>query len=501
MRPRPYQREAMRSITDSHARHRAVMAVLATGLGKTVIFSHLASKASGRVMIVAHRDELIRQTVEKVTAICGRAPGIEMGDECSPEARCPPVVVSSIQTLSKPKRQSRFAPSEFSDLIIDECHHAVAQSYQSTIGYFRQNPDLDVTGFTATPARSDQLAMGQVFDAVAYDYGIEKAVADGWLVQPRQRAIIVEGLNFGPLRSLAGDFSAAELERVLSVEKIIHAMAVPAIELAGDAPALVFCATVAHAHLMAEVLCRYKDKSAKALDGMSDPEDRKRVVGEFRQGRLQFLCNCGLFLEGFDAPNTAVVVMARPTKSLALYTQILGRGTRPLPGVVDPLAEATAEERRETIAASAKPSMLVIDFVGNSGRHRIVTATDLLGGKYGEPVRQYARQLTEDEPRAVGDALAQAADELAFLAEIRERKRRERIKAESVEYQARDVPVFGRSTGGGAFSAGALPSEPATEKQVKFLVWKGWKPEAARRLTKRQASGVISKLKESEGAD
>src|SRR5262249_37454191 len=145
-------------------------------------------------------------------------------------------------------------------------------------------------------------------------------------------------------------------------------------------PTLVFCASVGHARLMAEVLCRYRRGSARALDGTSHPEERRAVVGDFRAGRLQYLCNCGLFLEGFDAPAVAVVVMARPTKSLALYTQILGRGTRPLPGVVDPLALAPAAERRAAIAASAKPRMLVLDFVGNSGRHRIITAADLLGG-------------------------------------------------------------------------------------------------------------------------
>lgn len=507
MRLRPYQSECLRAIDEGFARHRALMTVMATGLGKTVVFSHLARRCFKRVLILAHRDELIRQAADKVRAICGEEPGVEMGESRSPEGYADPprVVVSSVQTMFRPNRQRRFRPADFGLLVVDECHHAVARSYREPIAYFAQNPDLNLLGVTATPTRADKLAMGQVFDAVAYEYGIEPAVEDGWLVPPHQKAVVVEGLDFSGVRSLAGDLSPAELEEVLSREKVLHATAAPAVELAGDLPALVFCATVAHARLMAEVLCRYKPQSALALDGTTNRDVRRETVERFRRGEVQFLCNCGLFLEGFDAPNTAVVVMARPTKSLALYAQILGRGTRPLPGVVDfdaPDGPEGARLRREAIAASPKPSMLVLDFVGNSGRHRLVTAADLLGGKFGEPARDYARKLAEaDGPtRPVDERLEQARDELALLAEIRERRRLADVRAARADYTAREVSPFGRSPGGAAFvQSGQVPREPATEKQAWFLHKRGWALERARALSKRQASAIISKLKEAAG--
>lgn len=500
MKLRDYQQECVDRILLALRTGGSTLAVLATGLGKTVVFSHVADRwPEGRVLVLAHRDELIRQAAEKLHAVTGVQPAVEMGEERSDERRPSRYLVSSVQTLCRPARQARFRPEDFGLLIIDEAHHAVARSYRLVVDHFRRNPSCKLLGVTATPKRADELAMGQVFESAAYDMGIEAAIDAGWLVPVRQRAVVVEGLDFSGVKSVAGDLSADEVERIVAQEKVLHQMAAPTVEIVGDLPTLVFCASVSHARLMAEVLNRYKPQSALSLDGTTPTEERRRVVDRFRAGDLQFLCNCGLFLEGFDAPSTAAVVMGRPTKSLALYTQVLGRGTRPLPGVVDGLD--TPEARREAIRGSGKPAMTVLDFVGNSGRHKIVSAADLLGGRYAEPVRQYARKVAADRneaalPQDVAADLEQATDELAVLQMWRELKRREAVKARA-EFQARQVSPF--AGGGAAFTqaADAPRGEPPTDKQVWYLVRRlGWRPEAARGLTRRQASAVISKARE-----
>lgn len=498
MKARPYQIECIERIESALLEHNSTLAVLATGLGKTVVFSHVADRHDKRVLVLAHRDELIRQAAEKLEIITGDRPGIEMGEEHVDEQSWlkSRLVVSSVQTMCRPKRQKKFKPEEFGLVIIDEAHHAVARSYRSILAYFQQNPNLKVLGVTATPKRADQLAMGQVFDCVAYEMGIEAAIDEGWLVPVRQQAITVHGLDFSSVRTVAGDFHEGELERILSEEKILHKTVAPLVETAGDLSSLVFCVSVQHARLMALVLDRYKKGSAEYLSGESSPEARKDAVDRFRRGRLQFLCNCNLFLEGFDAPNTSLVVMARPTKSLALYTQILGRGTRPLPGIVDD--QPTSTGRREAIAGSSKPYMLALDFVGNSGQHKIITAADLLGGKYGMPIREYARKTMEIEnkPVPVSEALERARDELALLEEIRERKRREAIRA-GAEYSAQDVNPFAGGSSGSR-QTDSQPKEPPTEKQISYLVRVlGWTVDKAMRVSKKQASAIIGKSKAS----
>lgn len=495
MKPRDYQQQCIDAIHNELNHRSSTLAVLATGLGKTVIFSAIASEWPSRVLVIAHRDELIRQAAEKLYLTTGEHPGIEMGDEQIDEQGVfrPRVVVSSIQTMSRPNRQRKFRPSDFGLAIIDEAHHAVARSYRSTLSYFQQNPDLKTLGVTATANRADQLALGQIFDSVAFEYGIEPGISDGWLVKIFQQAVVITGLDFSAARSLAGDFNEADLEKILSEEKILHAVAAPLIEIAGDRPGLVFCVSVAHATLMAEVLCRYRKDSAIAISGQTPMEDRRKNIEAYKAGKIQFLCNCGIFLEGFDAPNTAIVAMARPTKSLALYTQILGRGTRPLPGVVDGLGDPFS--RRQAIASSAKPSMLVIDYVGNSGKHKIITAADLLGGKYAEPVKQYARKTLQEEGVAAGvdESLERAKDELALLEEIKARQRREQIKARA-EYVAREVSPFGTSPNGPAFSSrsSVVPVELATPNQVWHLVNRlGYSRERAEGMSKRQAGHFI----------
>lgn len=515
MKLRPYQSDCIQAVLANFKEHNSALAVLATGLGKTVILSHLANEwRDGRILVIAHRDELIRQAADKLRRITGEPPAIEMGTERSREDLCrAKVVVSSVQTIKNERRHRVFNPEEFGLIITDEAHHAVAKTYRQVYRYFRDglrdkdgavlvpgNPAIKHLGVTATPKRLDDLAMGQVYDVCAFDYGIESAIHDGWLVPVRQKVVIVKDLDFSRVRDTAGDLNEKDLEKILVEEEHLHAMAAPTVELADGKSTLVFCVTVRHAELMAAVLNRYRPDSAMALSGQSDPQLRRTVVRSFKEGQIQFLCNCALFLEGFDAPQTALIVMGRPTSSLALYMQILGRGTRPLDGVVEPFASSFPDVRRHAIAASQKPDMMVLDFAGNSGRHKIVTALDVLGGKWGSTVQQYAKQTLGDEggqPPTIDEVMERAQAEL--LLEQQEQQRRQRVKASKVVYGAQDVSPF---AGGQAQPKPAdAPREPCSDKQARYLVYLSdrfggnWTFETAKRLTPKQASGVIGRYR------
>lgn len=507
MRLRPYQRECKEAIYARFADANSTLAVLATGTGKTVIFSSLASEwKQGRVLVMAHREELITQAAEKIHAATGEMPGIEMGADRVHAYDACKVVVSSVQTLSRmspktqrPERLAKFNPRDFGLVIVDEAHHCAAQSYQIVTNHFRQNDACRLLGVTATPKRADGLAMGQVFETVAYDYGIEPASEDGWLVPVHQRVVKVDGLDFSKVRTNNKDFVESELEAILAQEKMLHAVAAPTIEMAGDLPALVFCVTISHAELLRDVINRYKPGSAAAICKDTKKDRRRELIRDFKAGRLQFLLSVGVFTEGFDAPNTALVIMARPTKSIVVYTQALGRGTRPLTGTIEGLEEATPEERRAAIRRSAKPNVLVLDFAGNAGRHKIVQASDLLGGKYSAAVREYAAKNaeTEGKPAPVDEALRRAADELAFEEEQRERARaRERIKAQA-EYRSYAVSIYG-----GSEAVQPRPDTPrggASEKQINLLVKLGVSKITAMSYSRKQASAVIDDLMEKRG--
>jgi superfamily II DNA or RNA helicase len=493
---RPYQSVACDAFFDGLASCRAQLLVMATGLGKTVVMSEVARRwhedgRPGRVMVIAHREELVSQAADKLERVTGAAPGVEMAELRG--GHLGSCVVATVQTVSA--RLGKFRPEEIGLLMIDEAHHAVATSYRKVIEHFAA---AKILGVTATPKRADDLALGQVFDRCCHDYGIMPAIEDGWLVQVAQRAVEVEDLDFSEVRQVCGDLHEGELEEVLRREKVLHGMAVPIVSESGDRPTLVFCATVRHAHELCAVIERYKPNSAVALDGRTPRDVRRQQVERFKRGEVQYLLNCGLFLEGFDAPATACVAMCRPTKSLALYMQVLGRGTRPLPGVVDGVETEAA--RVEAIRQSSKPDVLVLDFVGNSGRHKIVTALDVLGGKHTVQAREYAARLAQqdDRPATVPDALERAEADLAFLREMHEMRRLREVKAR-VAYSATHVDPFQGGLRGTAYHADRPQAEAATEKQVWYLVRRaGWKHADAAKLSKKQASAVIGRHREAE---
>jgi superfamily II DNA or RNA helicase len=469
--PRPYQSEAIDAARRSLVDHRSVLLTLATGLGKTVIFSEvsrlsLERRPDLRVMVIAHRDELIRQAAAKLEAATGEHVGIEMAEDWAASAGIlgpDKVVVSSVQTLNAKfqggLRMERFNPDEFGLLVIDEAHHATATTYRRVIDHFQQHERLVTLGVTATPRRADKAAMGRVFDSAPYVYGIAPAVRDGWLVPVRQQVVDVQSIDLSNVRTTGGDLNRAELAEVLEEEESLHGVAKATVELAGDRPTLIFAATVKQAQRLAWIIGRYRgdDDIAAHVSGKTPKDERRRIFEALNRGEIQYLANVGVATEGFDEPQIGCVVMARPTKSEPLYTQCLGRGTRPLPGLVDrpELADDPAG-RRAAIAASDKPDLLVLDFEGNAGRHKLVMAADVLGGDYSEAAVESAKAMAKDRPAEDITSLLdeaeeeeqrrQAREKAQQAAEAREREARERERRRgvkgSVGYSHRSVDPF-----------------------------------------------------------
>lgn len=488
------------AIFESLFRHQSTLVEMATGLGKTVIFGNVAHEWPGRVLVIAHRDELIRQAAEKIHAITGDQVAVEMGRERAEDSLYgTKVTVASIQTLARAGRRSRFHPDHFSLIIIDEGHHAAAVTYREVLDHFPGAKRLLVT---ATPLRGDEIALECVCESVAFQYGIEPAIDDGWLVPVRQTVVKVEGLDFSKARTVAKDFNAGDLERILTEEASLHSMVSSAYELIGEQQALWFCVSVAHAKATANVLARYASSDAVAfLSGDTPKEERVAVVRAYKNGDIQHMLNCALFLEGFDAPNTSAIVMGRPTKSLSLYMQVLGRGTRPLPGIVDGEQLQTPEARRQAIAMSAKPWMQVIDYAGNAGKHKIVQAADVLGGKYEAEEREYARQTMEDEGRGPVDlnaALERAKMELELLDEQQEKRKAITAKA---RFTTQEVNPFVKQYMGKTPSVKG-PAQQCSDKHAGYLCYiarqvgdTSWTFARAKQLSTAQCSGVIAKLK------
>ena len=524
---RPYQASAVEDVYNEWDVEDvdSTLLVQATGLGKTVTFADIIRRwddSRGRILVMAHRDELIFQAVNKIADHTGIRPEIEMAKfrasqhEWMSETN---VVVSTVQTMSKPKRMERFEPESFGLLIIDEAHHAPAESYRRVIEYFSKG-GLKILGVTATPHRKDKKAMGAVFQSCASEMNILDGIKEGWLCDIEQKYVVVEGLDFSSVRTTAGDLNDRDLaellggavsddeeESIRKQEAMIHKIVGPTIEEANGRPTLVFAVTKEHARRLTEVFNRHEGVTAACVLAETPRDERRDVIRRFQNFDLQVLVGVGVFTEGFDAPATSCVAIARPTKSTLLYTQMIGRGTRPLPGLVD--EHDNPEGRLNAILNSEKPSVTVLDFVGNSGRHKLVSSADVLGGDYDLDDVSAAQESVQNGGEATNmrDALHLAkeererreAEEKRRAEEVRvELQRRLRIRAEA-KYSAQEVNPFNNESVPdrmiGSFRGGA------SDKQVKFLAVLGIAEEKSRSFTQSQAGAVISDRAGREGAD
>lgn len=331
---RPYQEECLIAIDQAgKGRH---LCQLATGLGKTVIFSRI--KEQGKTLILAHREELVKQPLKYYTDV---KVGVEMGKERA-DKDCK-VVSASVQSLAR--RLKDFNPDDFQTIIIDECHHATSSTYQKIINYFKFER---LIGFTATPNRADGVGLEEVFDDIIFQKDLKYGIQKGYLSPIICKRIFLD-YDLSQVNQRMGDYSPQDLARQLNVESCNKAIAQAIAEVA-ELPAIIFAVDVEHAKALEKLIPNSRAVSA-------DSKDRAEVIEQYKEGKIKVLINCMLFTEGTDLPMTRTVLIARPTKSQALYVQMAGRGTRLYDG---------------------KDHCLLIDCIGVS-RLPICTAPTLLG--------------------------------------------------------------------------------------------------------------------------
>jgi len=431
---RDYQDNALAKVVQGFGSADRLLVSHATGLGKTYMGAYFAALwpelaegfgRSPRVLWLAHRDELIQQTAEHYERFAGRWPGIEMGSQ-SVGGRLhvdnPLCVVSSVQTLFQETRRANFTRDDFGLVILDESHHYVAPEFQKVYEYFV--PPAKAILLTATTDRADEVSLGAICDDVADHIDVLTGIERGWLVRPRQEFIQVGELDWSELYASA-DLPAEKLDTIIREEGVLHKIVKGFAEAAKGRQTLVFTPRVESARLMVPVIERYLSCTAGYVHGGMPLPERRQVINAYREGEIQVLCNAMILTEGADFPATSCVVLARPTRSRMLYSQIAGRGLRPLPGVVDGLE--SAEERIAAIAASAKPDCYLVDLVGCTQRLKLMQGADLLGGKYDELVLQEAYRRIQEKtqndvaPDILEELLASAAKEADLRAAERAR--------------------------------------------------------------------------------
>ena len=415
LRLRPYQIEAQQAIVEARKRGcRAQLVSLATGLGKTVVIATLPEllelRTTDVTLVVAHRDELITQLVERMKAQNPDAiVGIEKADEAAAE-NCN-IIVGTVQTLTA-ARLTRFITKfgrRIALFVIDEAHHAAAPTYRAILDkILLKRPDAMVIGFTATPQRGDGLALSEIFPDIVYEMDARAAIEAGYLVPVRSYAVATD-VDLDAVSSRAGDFVLGQLAEAVDTEERNLAVLEAYQTLVPGKKTLVFTASVEHARNVAQL---FKDAGLKAAfaSGETPQAEREAIVAGFRGSTIDVLVNCGLYLEGFDVPSIAVIINARPTKSTTLYTQVTGRGLRPLDEdafVISNFPIAVA--RREFIAQSRKPYATIIDIVDQVRRHQLVTLPTLWGmpaqiDAQGRPISLLAEQYEDLFSKAPRDA-------------------------------------------------------------------------------------------------
>ena len=350
---RSYQKEALLRIRDAYkAGQRRVLISLPTGTGKTVVFAHFPRvfKMKRRLLVLAHREELLVQAADKFRSVSPElVVGIEQAARVAASAQ---VVIASVPTLARnAKRLARLDPNEFSIIIVDEAHHAVAPSYRRIFdhfGLFENEPRLLLVGFTATPRRGDHQGLGDVFQEVCYARDMREMISRGFLA-PVSGWRIDTGLSLDQVKKRGGEFVESQLARVVNTPErntlVIRAWR----EFSPGRRTIVFCVDVAHAKDMQRAFARAGIRSG-AVWGELPREDRRAELARFSRGEIDVMTNCNLLTEGFDEPRVDCVVMARPTHSKLLYAQMLGRGTR---------------------LHAEKSDLVVLDVVDNSSTHRL----------------------------------------------------------------------------------------------------------------------------------
>lgn len=474
---RPYQQQARDRIhAEWDAGHTRTLLVLPTGTGKTIVFASVAAdqvRAGDRVLILAHRGELLEQAADKLQRSTGLVSAVEKAESTCLDSWFR-VVVGSVQTLQRTARLERFPQDYFGTIIIDEAHHAITDGYRRILDYFS---GAKVLGVTATPDRGDMRNLGEVFDSLAFEYKLTDAIKEGYLCKIMAQTIPLQ-LDITSVTLSGGDYAVGDLGTALDpyLEQIAAEMA----RRCKSRKTVVFLPLIKTSQKFRDLLNTYGFRAAE-VNGQSD--DRRQVLADFDAGKYNVLCNSMLLTEGWDCPSVDCVVVLRPTKVRSLYSQMVGRGTRLSPGKTD---------------------LLLLDFLWMTDRHELCRPADLVCED-----RTVARQMTEHLaetgcPEDIEEAAAQASEDVvaqreeALAKQLEEQRRKKAKLVDPLQYemsiQAEDlagyVPAFGWEAG------------PPSEQQTAALEKLGILPDAVEsagkaallldRLNKRRDEGLTT---------
>ncbi len=367
---RDYQQKALAAVLAAKDRGlNRVMVVMATGCGKTTVFASLVDQFersyAAPSLVLAHRHELLTQAAARIASFSPRLQvGIEGGSQSAPY-ECQ-VVVAGVQSVGRPdtKRLEWFNPGL---MIIDEGHHAPADSYQIAMRRFGSYDGSCFTlAVTATDHRMDNKplhgAAGAIFEDVVFRFGLRDAVREGWLVDLKGYRVATD-VDLSSIKSVGGDYNQGQLARAVNTQERNYTAYRHWREVAGDRRTIIFCVDVQHAKDVAE-LFRSEHIEAEHVDGTMKMDQREGILRRFNNGRTQVLVNVDVATEGFDAPATDCVLLLRPTQSWSLYAQMVGRGLRTLGGTVD--GYDVPQARKQAISKSPKGDCIVIDVVDAS---------------------------------------------------------------------------------------------------------------------------------------
>lgn len=452
MEARPYQKEAIAAIEGEWEKGvRRTLLVLPTGCGKTIVFCKVAEdlvRSGGRVLILAHRGELLEQAADKLEQATGLKTALEKAEASSLDSWYR-VTVGSVQTLMRESRLARFAPDWFDAIIVDEAHHVLADSYQRILDHFA---GAKVLGVTATPDRGDMRNLGSVFESLAYEYTLPRAIRERYLCPIKAQTIPLK-LDLTGVGVQSGDFKAGDLGSAL--DPYLAQIGEEMRRTCAERKTVVFLPLVKTSQKFRDILNGMGFRAAE-VNGASD--DRAEVLRDFDEGRYNVLCNSMLLTEGWDCPSVDCVVVLRPTKIRSLYAQMVGRGTRLSPG---------------------KTELLLLDFLWHTERHELCHPASLICDN-DEVARRMTSNLEEEEgpvdiseaeKQAESDVIAAREEALAKqLAEMRTRKRKlvDPLQFE-MSIQAEDLagyrPAFGWEMG------------PPSDKQKEALEKMGIFPD------------------------
>lgn len=414
MELRLYQKEAVNRVMEEWQEGvQKTLLILPTGTGKTVVFCSIGDRilrSGGKVLILAHRGELLDQAADKFEKVTGLRPELEKAESTTVGSWCN-AVVGSVQSFNE-KRLEKFAPDEFSHIIVDEAHHTMANSYMRILDHFA---DAKVLGVTATADRGDKRNLGEVYQTVAYEMTLPTAIRDGWLCPIKALTLPI---NLDVHNSNGGDYTLNDCAS--SIEPYLEDIARQMAENARDRKTVAFLPLIATAQRFRN-LCLQYGLEAREVNGESD--DRAEVLQWFHDaGKGSVLVNSMLLTEGWDEPSADCVCVLRPTKIRSLYVQMVGRGTRLSPG---------------------KEDLLLLDFLWHSERHDLVRPCHLVG-KNPDLAARVAEIMAEETQGEAVDLLdaeddaensAQAEREEALRKMLEEQRMRKKALVDPLQYE------------------------------------------------------------------